>query len=123
MASSGWHESQSGPDWTDVALQLQEQDKMSGTFTSLLIESAGGTAVGSLYIALTTRRRAGLLESSPTVLVTQAYWPAISHKTFDSFIFFLLFTHGDAVETALRKKEKEEEALRAAVRVHHKNTP
>lgn len=123
MAQEGWHASQDTPDWTDIALQIQEQDKMSGTFTSLLIESAGGTAVGSLYIALTTRRRDGSLEQHPTVAVTQAYWPAASHKTFEAFVFWLVFTHGAAVETGLLKKQREEEGLRPPFRVPHKDHP
>lgn len=123
MAHEGWHASQDTPDWTDIALQIQEQDRMSGTFTSLHIESAGGTAVGSLYIALTTRRRDGSLDRHPTVAVTQAYWPAVSHKSFEAFLFWLLFTHGESVETGLLRGEREVEALRAAVKVPHKGHP
>ncbi|SRR6266496_98297 len=123
MASEGWHASQDTPDWTDIALQIQEQDRASGTFTSLLIESAGGAAVGSLYIALTTRRRDGSLDRHPTVAVTQAYWPETSGRTFEAFIFWLIFTHGESVETNLLRKQKDEEGLRPPFKVPHKDHP
>lgn len=123
MAKEGWHASQDTPDWTDIALQIQEQDKESGTFTSLLIESAGGTAAGSLYIAITTRRRDGSLDQHPTVAVTQAYWPTSTHRLFEAFIFYLIFQHGTAVEEKLVRKARDEEALRAPFPVPHTRYP
>jgi len=123
VAKEGWHVSSDGPDWTDIALELNELNLSWNVATSLLLETAGGRAVGSLYLCLTTRDLRASLDRHPTVAVTQAYWPENFGRPLEAFIFFLIHEHRKLVADKLVGLATYPSATRTPLKVPHKDHP